>query len=126
MQVKAMTNSNMTDNTAVIAKNNKGNFLTGAALVAVVGLATATWWLADKLETVEARLAQTPPVVVIDFVSLVDSYGNPTAEELDKRMIETRDAVAALRDAGYLVLDAANVVAAPEDLFITETSLGGN
>ena len=116
----------MTDNTAVIAKNNKGNFLTGAALVAVVGLATATWWLADKLETVEARLAQTPPVVVIDFVSLVDSYGNPTAEELDKRMIETRDAVAALRDAGYLVLDAANVVAAPEDLFITETSLGGN
>lgn len=104
----------------------KGGLLAGVALAVAVGLSAATWWLTDKVSSIEVQLAQTPPVVVIDFVSLVESYGDLEAEALDERMLEARDAVAALRDAGYLVLDIANVVAAPKDLVLTELSPGAN
>lgn len=103
--------------------SGKQTLMAGSIVVLVVALAASLVSLV-KINTVEKKLVHTPPVVVIDFVSLVDGYGDDlTPSELEERMLKTRDSVSALRDAGYLVLDAANVVAAPEELLLTESEL---
>lgn len=75
--------------------------------------------LSNKVRKLEEQMAYTPPVVVIDFVRLVDSYGvDADPGQLEQRMMETRQQVEALRDAGYLVLDASNVIAAPAAMYL--------
>lgn len=87
------------------------------ALTAMTVIAFIVLW--NKVESIDEQLIHTPPVVVVDFVRLVDSYGadlGPAA--LEKRMLQTGQKIEMLRQSGYLVLDAANIIAAPESLNI--------
>lgn len=87
--------------------------------VAMAALAASSLYLSLKVQKMEEQTAFTPPVVIIDFVRLVDSYGSDVdSGDLEARMMQTREQVEALRDAGYLVLDANNVIAAPDALFL--------
>lgn len=112
--------------TDTIKSNNMKNIPIISTFLLVIAAVAISWLSLIKTNALEAKLSQIPPVVVVDFVSLVDSYGDMAPQELEQRMIDARDAVSALRDAGYLVLDAANIVAAPEDLVLTDAELGGN
>lgn len=88
-------------------------------LVAVVALQSALLWGAySELKSFKNQLAMTPPTVVVDFGELVSSYGDVSPEVLEQKMFETRDKMQKLKDAGYLVLDAANIVVAPDDVYL--------
>ena len=102
---------------AVIAWAIKVLIIGVCALTALTVIAFIVVW--NKVESFENQLMHTPPVVVVDFVQLVDSYGadlDPAA--LEKRMLQTGQKIEKLRQSGYLVLDAANIIAAPESLNI--------
>lgn len=117
----------MTDKNEVNKTQNK-TLITGSLIVSVIAALAVSWVSFAKIKAVEEKLDHRPPIVVVDFVSLVESYGDLPPSELEGRMLETRDAVSALRDAGYLVLDAATTVAVPEDLILTSVDVltGGN
>lgn len=96
--------------------------LSTMAIGVALTLATVAMYTAYKanstLEELQARLELTPPTVIIDFGAQVASYGNVQGAELEKRMMQASEAVQSLKDAGYLVLDAANIVAAPDDIYL--------
>ncbi|MDU7586733.1 MAG: hypothetical protein E7K47_04955 [Acidovorax sp.] len=93
----------------------------GAVLHAAISL-SAGWYLFIK--PMQERLQQTPPVVVVDFVRLAQQYPEgASAEEVEKLMRKTNAALLKLRDAGYVVLDAQAVLAAPDELLVTSELL---
>lgn len=98
-----------------IMMSNISLVLAGAALLATV---TVGYYTHSQVKGVQEQLAMTPPTVVVDFGTLVNSYGSAQGEALEQRMLETRNKVLALKEAGYLVLDAANIVAAPDDIYL--------
>ena len=112
-----MSDQNEVNKTKEI-QSKPSNLITGMLIVSIVAALAVSLFSFIKMKAVEERLEQTPPIVV-DFVTLVESYGDLSADELEQRMVETRNAVSALSDAGYLILDAANIVASPEDLQLT-------
>ena len=98
---------------------NARTILVAALLGAAIGFAAARRFPNRRAGELQARLERRPPVVVVDFARLAAAYPpGASREELDERMAGTRDAIAKLRRAGYLVLDAASVVAAPKDLYL--------
>ena len=63
-------------------------------------------------------------MVVVDFVRLAQQYPEgASAEEVEKLMRKTNAALLKLRDAGYVVLDAQAVLAAPDELLVTSELL---
>lgn len=100
----------------------KPSGVTGAVAVISMVLASIAMFTAYKststLKELQARLDLTPPTVIIDFGAQVASYGNAQGAELEKKMMQTQEAVQGLKEAGYLVLDAANIVAAPDDIYL--------
>jgi len=110
-----MTIETTPGNTVTVRNLNALHIATIAMIILLAGLIYITHW---RLQVVEEQLAMTPPLVVIDFAELVSSYGFVEGPELEAKMVEARDKVQKLKDAGYLVLDAANVVAAPADVYL--------
>jgi len=98
------------------------------AIAAVLGAATGfggSYWLLNGQEArIQQRLNQTPPVVVVDFAKVAAAYpAGASEEEIEKLMVKTQRTILKLKEAGYLVLDAGAVVAAPEDLYLPEEVL---
>lgn len=58
-----------------------------------------------------------PPVLVVDYAEIANKYPEDQAES-DRIMIKTSELIAKFRDAGFLVLDTQNVIAAPKDLYL--------
>lgn len=93
-----------------------------AAVIGTVGGVGVSYLMMDSRQaSLEERLLKSPPVVVVDFAKMAMQYPEgATPEEVEKLMVQTNDAVVRLREAGYLVLDAGAVVAAPEDVYLPE------
>lgn len=86
--------------------------LLGAAIALGVG------WV--NFKPVQERSQLTPPVVIVDLVMLAKQYPEgASVEEVEKLMLKTNASLLKLRDAGYLVLDAQAVLAAPADLMLS-------
>ncbi len=91
--------------------------IVGAVLAVGIG-----WY--TLIKPMHHRLQQTPPVVVVDFVRLAQQYPEgASAEEVERLMRKTNTALLKLRDAGYVVLDAQAVLAAPDELLVTSDLL---
>ena len=96
--------------------------ITIAAIIWTIGGAGASHFMAEQRQaSIDERLQKSPPVVVVDFAKMAMQYPDgATPEEVEKLMMQTNDAVVRLREAGYMVLDAGAVVAAPEDVYLPE------
>ncbi|MFC6674131.1 hypothetical protein [Marinobacterium aestuariivivens] len=85
------------------------------------GAATSHFMLESRHSSLDSRLQKSPPVVVVDFAKMAMNYPEgASTEQVEELMMQTNNAVIKLREAGYLVLDAGAVVAAPEDLYLPE------
>jgi len=95
--------------------------IAGASLALALAAALAwNWYLAPLKE----RISRTPPVVVVDFVKLAQQYPEgASTEEVEALMLKTNQALLKLRDAGYVVIDAQAVLAAPDDVLVTSELL---
>jgi hypothetical protein len=93
-----------------------------AGILGAVGGTGASYLLMEKNQAaLDDRLAHIPPVVVVDFAAMAMNYPEgATPEEVDRLMMKTNEAVLKLHEAGYLVIDAGAVVAAPDDLYLPE------
>ena len=98
----------------------------GATLVVAAGAATgaAAGYLAGRAVSgpVVEALALRPPVVVLALASGLE--GLPP-EAWGARIAERTEAARRLARAGYLVLDAQAVVAAPADLYLSGADMPG-
>lgn len=74
--------------------------------------------LRTSIKQMQSQLSLTPPVVVVDFVKLAQAYNDAEGPELEREIINTSLNIQKLADAGYLVLDAANIVSAPDDVYL--------
>lgn len=91
--------------------------LKGALLGAIGGFAASYFVLNAQLSEMNERLALTPPIVVVDFVKMASAYPEgATAEELEPLLTETNNRIVKLKEAGYLVIDYQNILAAPGDI----------
>ena len=92
-----------------------------AVLGAAGGFGGSYYALNEQISAMQDRLNQSPPIVVVDFTKVAASYpAGASAEEVEKLMVKTNDAILKLKDAGYLVLDAGSVVGAPSDVYLPE------
>lgn len=90
-----------------------------AVLGALAGVAGSYFLMQQQLAPLHARLDHTPAVVVVDFAKVVASYPEGAEEsDLEQLMVNTNNAIVRLREAGYLVLDASSILAAPEDVYL--------
>lgn len=95
-----------------------------ATLGAAGGFASSYYFLSEQTAIIQDRLNQTPPVVVVDFAKVASSYpSGASQEEIERLMVKTNNAILKLKDAGYLVLDASTIVAAPSDVYLPEEVL---
>lgn len=101
------------------------SYVIGAGLIGgVLGAAIALGigWL--NFKPVQERSKLSPPVVIVDLVTLAKQYPDgANTEEVEQLMLKTNKGLLKLRDAGYLVLDAQAVLAAPEDLMLSSELL---
>jgi hypothetical protein len=70
-------------------------------------------------KVMDAELAKRPPIVIIDYrpiATAVAAGEAPAAIQPYLREIKRR--AAAYRDAGYVVINAASIAAAPADVFV--------
>ena len=66
---------------------------------------------------VDRKFSEIPPIAVIDLTKVAAEYPEGASEsELNALMIKTNNAIVKLKDAGYLVIDAQAVLAAPDEL----------
>jgi hypothetical protein len=93
-----------------------------AAALGVIGGAGISYLMLEARQTeLDERLMKSPPIVVVDFAKMAMKYPEgATQEQIEMLMVQTNDAVVRLREAGYIVLDASGVVAAPEDVYLPE------
>lgn len=92
-----------------------------ALLGAALSFGVSYYFYGRHIPAMQARLDQTPPVVIVDFARLVSSYPlDASQQELEKMMHKANSAIVKLKDAGYVVLDAGNIIGAPDDLYLPE------
>lgn len=93
-----------------------------SVIAGVVGGVGASGVVADWRQlSIDEHFQKSPPVVVVDFAKISMQYPEAaSSEEVEKLMTKTNNAVVRLRDAGYMVLDASAVVAAPDDVYFPE------
>ena len=82
-----------------------------AAIVsgAATGVVSGWWWSAHPV----ADLSVRPPIAVIDYAAALQA-GDEDPKEAARRVHALDQQVAALESAGFLVLRASAVAAAPE------------
>lgn len=93
------------------------NVLIAACLGSIGG------WLAahQQLQQPLARLNLVTPVFVLDRAELIQSIPPIASQEHMARIVDDWQSQAKkLSDAGYLVIDATAVVAAPDDVYVRQ------
>lgn len=58
-----------------------------------------------------------PPVLIVDYAEINKKLPDDEAES-DRIMLKTSELIVQFRDAGFLVLDAQNVISAPQDMYL--------
>lgn len=102
---------------AVKVAKSDFSLIKGALLGAIAGFAASYFVLGTQISRMEERLDLSPPIVVVDFVEIASSYPQgATAEELEPLMKKTNNSIKKLKDAGYIVIDYQNILAAPSDI----------
>jgi hypothetical protein len=92
----------------------------GIGLMALVlgimgGTVAAYWMLKEPLQ----RLNLITPVFVLDRARMIQAIPpNATPEQMARTVEDWQHLAAKLSEAGYLVLDATAVVAAPDDTYV--------
>ncbi|NJO39077.1 MAG: hypothetical protein HC871_17615 [Rhizobiales bacterium] len=67
----------------------------------------------------EAELAKRPPIVIIDYRPIATAVAAGEAPAaIQPYLSEIKRRAAAYRDAGYVVINAASIEAAPADVFV--------
>lgn len=95
------------------------SFWLSSLMGTVGGAVIGVWLVTGDISIIKDQLSETPPVVVVDFAKISMSYPQgATEKELEGYMVKTKRSIEKLKKAGYLVLDASNVLAAPEDVYL--------
>ena len=63
-----------------------------------------------------------PPILIVDYAQVLKDLPQDE-EESDRIMIKTSELIARFHDAGFLVLDAQNVIAAPSELYLPQEAI---
>lgn len=85
----------------------------------VVAMNAAGFYYLDQ--KINKRLGQIPNIAVVDLTKLASSYPQgATPQEVDALMVQTNNGIMKLKDAGYLVIDAGAVLAAPQDIVVDQ------
>lgn len=88
-------------------------------IAAVCGALAGTLTVRQALTEPLERLALTTPVFVLDRAAVIKSLPPSASEaEIHRTVAALREQASRLGDAGYLVIDATAVLAAPEDLYV--------
>lgn len=88
--------------------------------VAALGLAVAIQWVQiSKLSSKSPAVADS--VVVVDFMqmALLNKPGT-SEEEIEKSLVQVRNNIRDLGEAGFIVLDSTAVLSAPSDAYLHE------
>lgn len=96
------------------------NFVVAAyATVITVFLGYQTYELGQKVSELEKPLQAMPPLAVVDFLEVARSLPPEASEsDVNELMLKVNNATVKLKEAGYLILDRANIVHAPEDILV--------
>lgn len=96
-----------------------------SSIFGALGGAVLSYFVMDhRMADINERLLQSPPVVVVDFAQMAMRFPEgATPEEVEGLLMETNRSVLRLQEAGYLVLDAGAVLAAPFDLYLPEDAV---
>lgn len=98
---------------------NFKSILIAAILGAAGGFGGSYYVMTEQNAAIQDRLAQTPPIVVVDFAKLALSYPADAEEaEIERMIIKTNDAIFKLKEEGYLLIDGAFTVGAPDDIYL--------
>jgi hypothetical protein len=94
--------------------------ITLAALAGAVLSQFVTYVLySPRIDELEYQNTIKPPVAVVDFMSMAREYpAGATDEQLNAGIQRANQAIRDLESAGYLILDAAHIVAAPQDIYL--------
>lgn len=72
------------------------------------------------------QLTERPPIAVIDFVQIIadkQSEEGVTPEDVEALVDGIHKTTLKLHESGYLILDASQIVAAPEFLYLNEEEI---
>lgn len=101
--------------------------LAGAA-IAVLIMSPITYKLVQHgQQQVERRLADAPPVAILDFSGAVATFAKSggTNEDVERMVRGVDETVRKLSGAGFLVLDAKAVLSAPKALYVPQNLILG-
>lgn len=97
-----------------------GAIVIGAVLGAAIAL-TGSYFLFSGLEKrIEEHQSNTPPMVIVDFVEMAQKLEESSGDDVEGNMDSIGAAVLKLRDAGFIVLDAQAVLAAPQTMYLPQ------
>lgn len=107
------------DNKPTFSNEIKTVGTVGILEVAVAAIAIAVGFIAYKMYSDEIAIA--PKIVIVDLMSISSKYPlNATDAEIDFQILKVNTAMQKLADAGYVVLDSANVLKAPASAYIDD------
>jgi hypothetical protein len=93
--------------------------LAAVLALGVAGAAFIRFGVLDRVDRLEAALAQRPPVAVIDYGAIQEALAaGATPAELHGSFAAVKERAAALRARGFLVINRAAVETAPEALVV--------
>lgn len=97
----------------------------GMAAACAIGVAVsliATWFSHQSLSArLDEAIDNSPPMVIVDFGALAQKVQQHGQRNLDESMDSVGAAVLKLGDAGFIVLDAQSVLAAPPNMYLPES-----
>lgn len=102
-----------------------GSSFSTALLGGVLGAIIATVAIYPKINNIEEELSLRPPVVVIDQAQMAIS-GLPvgsTDEQIANHFNKTNEMLTNYAKAGYLILSRENILAAPDDYYLTKAEM---
>lgn len=100
--------------------SNLGSILLGAALGAGIALAGSYFLFSDLQKQIEDHQTNTPPMVIVDFVDMAQKLEESGGEGVESNTDRIGAAVLKLREAGFIVLDAQAVLAAPQAMYLPQ------
>ena len=100
---------------------SKSHWLAIVLIGSSLGMAGGALVSYQMLKTPLQRLSMTTPVFVLDRSKLIQALPpNATAEQMANAVADWKKLSAKLSAAGYLVIDATAVIAAPDDVYVSQ------
>ncbi|RSE57647.1 hypothetical protein [Alcaligenes faecalis] len=100
-----------------------GAIVISTILGAAIALFGSYFLFSDLEKSVKEHQSNTPPVVIVDFVDLAQKMEESGEDDVEANMDRIGAAVLKLREAGFIVLDAQAVLAAPQTMYLPQQFL---